>query len=133
MGGINQQQYQQSQHQFYNPQQNIPIIAQPGVPQGQRHMNPGGAYNGQFCQQNNVISGQPCINTGIQGQQWMGQKTNGLIEMVQQIHQTNMDFLFMLSSIEKNVAKLVTIEQDISGCDMTFTILKKKIKMFRQK
>ena len=65
----------------------------------------------------------------------MGQQSNGLTEMIQQIHQTNMNFLFRLSSTEKNVAKLVTIEQDISyhGYDMTFIILKKKIKMFRQK
>ena len=71
--GINQQQYQESRHQLYNPQQSIRNIAQPGVPQGQEHMNPGGAYNEQFSQQNNVISGQPCVNTGFQGQQWMGQ------------------------------------------------------------
>ena len=84
MGGINKQQYQQNQHQLYNPQQS------------------------------KVISGQPWVNTGVQGQQWMGQQSNGLTEMVQQIHQTNMNFLFRLSSIEKNVAKLVTTEQDLS-------------------
>ena len=44
----------------------------------------------------------------------MGQQSNSLIEMVQQIHQTNMNFLSRLSSIENNVAKLVTIEQEIS-------------------
>ena len=79
MGGINQQQYQQSQHQLYNPQQSIRNIAQPGGPQGQGHMNPGGAYNEQFSQQNNVISSQPCVNTGCQGNNgWVSKVTVSL-------------------------------------------------------
>ena len=124
-----QQQYLQSQNQLYNQQQGMPNIAQQGIPMGQGHfMNSAGAYSEQNGQQNNMICGQPFVNTGAQAQQWAGQQNNGLFEMVQQIHQTNMSFLSRLSSIENNVAKLATIEQDVSRVRYDINNLKEENK-----
>ena len=75
-----------------------------------------------------MICGQPFANTGAQNQRWAGQQNNGLFEMVQQIHQTNMSFLSRLSSIENNVAKLATIEQDVSRVRYDINNLKEENK-----
>ena len=66
--------------------------------------------------------------TGAQGQQWAGQQNNGIFEMVQQIQQTNLSFLSRLSSIENNVAKLATIEQDVSRVRYDINNLKEENK-----
>lgn len=131
-----QQYYQmpnQSHNYNFNGSQSSQNVSHQGNPQNMQHANIASGNSQYYGQQNTMQNSRTTMNESYHGQQITAQQNNGMFEMIQQIHQTNLSFLSRLSSIETNVAKLVPIEQEISKVHSDVCLLKDENKSLSDK